>query len=113
MVYTPDVWVILEIKTPERTVYKVLAGWYGGYTQGDSWQANSGIVRVTRSKYRYLFEGYSGSVYSCSMGTEAFSGLTQQVYERFKKGVENLDDGSSVKRISMKTYLKRMKNAQS
>lgn len=44
-VYTPDEWVMLKIVSKEwGTLYKVFAGWQGGYTSGDSWKLSSGTV---------------------------------------------------------------------
>ena len=63
--YLPDNWVVLKIKEGklDSGFYKVLAGWSGGYTTGDSWRMNSGITRVEDHETYYSFYGYSGSVY--------------------------------------------------
>ena len=65
MKYTPDNWVIIEIPKEEKTYYKVLAGWSGGYLDGDSWRMNSGITSVEEDDEYYYFKGESGSVYKC------------------------------------------------
>ena len=62
--YTPDNWVILKIKGDDPH-YRVLAGWSGGYTTGDSWRMNSGITKVEETENSYLFYGSSGSCYKC------------------------------------------------
>lgn len=62
--YTPDNWVIIKIKGDDPH-YRVLAGWSGGYTTGDSWRMNSGIVRVEEDKEFFHFHGSSGSCYHC------------------------------------------------
>ena len=62
--HTPDNWVVIKVKGDDPH-YRVLAGWSGGYTTGDSWRMNSGIVSVEDSEDRLLFYGSSGSVYSC------------------------------------------------
>lgn len=62
--YTPDNWVIVKIKGDDPH-YRVLAGWSGGYTTGDSWRMNSGITSVERGSNGYKFYGYSGSCYEC------------------------------------------------
>ena len=75
--YTPDNWVVVKMKgdTPH---YRVLAGWSGGYLNGDSWRMNSGIVRVEEeiikynedySAHVYHFYGSSGSCYTCGKNT--------------------------------------------
>lgn len=74
--YTPDKWIILKIKGPKETLFKVLAGWSGSYLEGQSWKINSGISKVSMDGNYYLFEGYSGSVYKChknSYGTNMIS----------------------------------------
>lgn len=66
--YKPDNWVIIKIKGDDPH-YRVLAGWSGGYTTGDSWKMNSGIVSCQAfSDYAdyYVFAGSSGSEYRCS-----------------------------------------------
>jgi hypothetical protein len=62
--YTPDNWVVLffNTKTPH---YKVLAGWSGGYTTGDSWRMNSGITNITESQNHFYIKGSTGSIYEC------------------------------------------------
>jgi hypothetical protein len=82
MEYHPDVWIILKMSSEEYgDIYKILAGWYGGYLGGDSWQLNSGIESVTEESDDVIaFKGFSGSVYLCHKQTERFSGLTQSIY---------------------------------
>ena len=65
--YTPDNWVVLKIKPGKGMfpIYKVLAGWSGGYLQGDSWRMNSGITEVKQKGDYYEFYGHSGSCYKC------------------------------------------------
>lgn len=61
----PDNWVIIKLKG-EDPHYRVLAGWSGGYTTGDSWRLNSGITRVEEDEYHFRFYGSSGSCYVCN-----------------------------------------------
>lgn len=64
--YQPDRWVVLKLKMNDgRYLYKVLAGWSGGYTDGDNWRLNSGITKVKECENYFYFYGYSGSVYKC------------------------------------------------
>ena len=45
--YRPDEWVMLKINSPEwGTIYKVFAGWQGGFASGDSWKLSSGTVKA-------------------------------------------------------------------
>jgi len=65
-VYTPDNWVILEIKQEEQDpLYKLLTGVSGGYLDTGSWRINSGIESVEEHEDYYLFHGFSGSIYKC------------------------------------------------
>ena len=65
-IYKPNYWQILRITSPEGKVFhKVFATWTGGYTYGDSWKMNSGIVEVTYEDNIVTFKGYSGSLYQC------------------------------------------------
>lgn len=64
MSYIPDNWVVVKIHGDDPH-YKVLAGWSGGYTTGDSWRMNSGIVRVDETENAFLFYGSTGSCYDC------------------------------------------------
>ena len=62
--YTPDNWVVIKMDG-DKPHYRVLAGWSGGYLDGNSWKMNSGIVRVETDDDYYYFYGLSGSCYSC------------------------------------------------
>ena len=62
--HTPDNWVVIKINGDDPH-YRVLAGWSGGYTTGDSWKLNSGITEVDENGKSYSFKGSSGSVYTC------------------------------------------------
>lgn len=64
MVYTPDNWVVVRFKGDDPH-YRILAGWSGGYTTGDSWRMNSGITKVEETDDHFLFYGSSGSCYKC------------------------------------------------
>ena len=68
--YEPDNWVILEIEHEGSTFHKVLAGWSGGYLDGDTWRFNSGIERIVTNEHHYEIYGYSGSVYKVGKGSE-------------------------------------------
>ena len=67
----PDNWVIVKIKEDNDTYFfKVLAGWSGGYLDGDSWKLNSRIVKVEVHDNYYDFIGETGSVYRCHKSCE-------------------------------------------
>lgn len=96
--YTPDVWVMLKFDNSKTVVYKILAGWYGGYTTGDSWKLNSGVTHVEQDGDWYKFHGSSGSVYECHKNNYKLSGLTASILNKFYDDIEkaNLDIKLSV-----------------
>tara|TARA_R110000764_G_scaffold236580_1_gene331943 strand:- start:461 stop:781 length:321 start_codon:yes stop_codon:yes gene_type:complete len=91
--YSPDNWVVVKIMQPDQdTSYKVLAGWSGGYLDGDSWRFNSGITKVVCREEYVDFYGASGSVYQCPKGQYRLrmnnSGIWNQLKEKFGDIVE-------------------------
>lgn len=87
-IYTPDNWVVLKIKPSKGShpFYKVLAGWRGGYTQGDSWRMNSGITRVEQPGDGWiLFYGASGSCYECHENHYGLTMANSGVYNKLKE----------------------------
>jgi len=90
--YTPDNWVVLKITNEGETLYKVLAGWSGGYLDGDSWRMNSGITRVEDHETYYSFYGYSGSVYKVWKDRYrirmSMAGIYNKLKEQFGDAVE-------------------------
>ena len=65
MNYTPDNWVVIKLDDGVDPHYRVLAGWSGGYTTGNTWRINSGITKVEEDDGYYNFSGSSGSTYRC------------------------------------------------
>jgi hypothetical protein len=82
--YTPTCWVILKIKHNAETTFKVLAGWSGGYLDGDTWRCNSGITKVEFNDPCYTFHGYSGSTYVCHKRSETMMMSIAGVYDKMK-----------------------------
>lgn len=94
-VYIPDNWVVVKLKGDDPH-YRVLAGWSGGYTSGDSWRMNSGIVRVEESSETFEtndriyiveyfdFYGSSGSCYSCNKRAYGLRMNTAGVWKRLQ-----------------------------
>lgn len=87
--HTPDNWVVVKITTEKETLYKVLAGWSGGYLSGDIWQLNSGIVRVEEEGDYYLFYGYSGSCYRCHKKAYCLRGNTSGIWNSLKERLKD------------------------
>lgn len=72
---TPHNWVIIKLPDLDggNPLYKVFASWAGGYTDGDRWKLNSGIVKVDEDEDFYYFFGYSGSSYKCHKKAYGFA----------------------------------------
>lgn len=84
MEYTPDNWVILKIKGDEPH-YRVLAGWSGGYTTGDSWRMNSGITSLEEAKNHFDFKGSSGSIYKCHKNSYGLRLNNEHIWRKMKE----------------------------
>ena len=64
--YIPDKWVVVKITSDKSPpIHKVFACWYGGYLGSDSWKLNSGITRAYEEGQCFMFDGSSGSTYTC------------------------------------------------
>jgi hypothetical protein len=83
-VYWPDSWVMIKMTHNDQTFYKVLVGWSGGYTQGDSWRLNSGVDHVERVNKQYRFYGASGSCYICHEDAYGLRMSTAGVWNKMK-----------------------------
>lgn len=62
--HTCDNWVVIKINS-DTPHYRVLIGTSGGYTTGDGWRMNSGIVSVREEGEYLFFAGATGSEYQC------------------------------------------------
>ena len=90
--YTPDKWVMLKFTHKGQDVYKILASFYGGYLDGDSWKLNSGVTKVEEDDNYYYFHGYSGSVYACHKEAYGMSMYAMSIYNKFLKQVGESED---------------------
>lgn len=85
MIYTPDNWILVRLYSPEHgETFRVLAGWYGGYTGGDSWRMSSGVVKEEDCGNYIDFHNHSGSVYRCYKQVQGMSRYTSDVFASFK-----------------------------
>ena len=83
--YCPDRWVVLKLEPKDDdTKYRLFGGWYGGYLNGDSWRANSGIIKIVEQETHYEVYGTSGSIYKCAKGCEGLSGYMSSVLNSFQ-----------------------------
>lgn len=84
--YNPNVWVVVKIHPPgHKMYYRILAGWYGGYLDGDSWKMSSGIVKVVDQETHFEVYNESGSLYNCHKEAERTSFYTQGIFESYKQ----------------------------
>lgn len=88
--YYPDNWVVLKIKPSKdaKPFYKVLAGWSGGYLNGDSWRMNSGITSVVEENKSFEFYGESGSCYVCRKGAYRLTMANAGIYNQLNENQE-------------------------
>jgi len=78
--YTPDRWVMVEATSSKgESVRKILASWYGGFANGDSWKLSSGIVDAIDHGDHIEFPQHSGSVYFCGKGNYGMSMYTNSI----------------------------------
>lgn len=90
--YFPDAWVMVEIKTPDNEpIRKVLAGWSGGYLDGDSWKLSSGVTETEEDGDYYVFTNYSGSVYRCHKESQRLIMITSGILQSYQEQVKELD----------------------
>lgn len=107
--YYPDKFSILKITSPTLgiLIYKVLGGWNGSFTTGESWRLNSGIesvkVQQTPEYLEYEFYGYSGSVYNCADITEGFTSMSYNALQDYIEKVKG--SGVSIELITLKDFL--------
>ena len=98
--YTPDCWTLVKFDFSGESIVKVLAGWYGGYTGGDSWRLSSGVESVTQDGDWWLVKNHSGSTYRCHKDNEKMSGLMMGVLRRMQTS-----DVVSVTELKMEDYV--------
>jgi hypothetical protein len=98
MVNTPDAWVIVKIEHRglENPLYKVVAGWNGGYLHGNSWRVNSGITSVEEWEDYFVFHGASGSNYTCHKLRYGMKVCNYPGLERLRGALERVDGTAEV-----------------
>jgi hypothetical protein len=103
--YVPDCWVLVRLESEEfGVVNKILASFYGGYPQGNSWKLSSGIISVEHSDDVYTISLTSGSTYICYENSERLAGMAENVYNDFLRQLEGTE--STIKIVSMDDYFK-------
>lgn len=98
--YSPDKWVIVEIKHKDGDTHRrVLGSWYGGFTRGDSWRMSSGIEEVIDEGDCYKVINTSGSTYWCVKGCEGMSAYSMGVLATYQKQMS--EDGGSIEVVEL------------
>jgi hypothetical protein len=99
--YHPDRWVILKITNPDIVVYKVFAGWHGGFASSESWKLSSGIVKVIQNGTEYEIHNESGSVYFCNKQAEGITAYMSSLYANWSY---QIPENVAIEIISMVEY---------
>jgi hypothetical protein len=108
--YHPDSWKIVVIDSAKHgKVYKVLASWYGGFVQGDSWKLSSGIESVSYENGIYTMPQSSGSVYMLHENCEHISGIMGGVFSSFAKQAEESEGAFTITMLEMADLLEAFK----
>lgn len=100
--YTPDQWVLLLIESDTVRVVKILSGWHGGYTQGDSWRLSSGVTKMIEHETEYEIHNESGSIYHCQKTCEGMTGMTASMLENWNN--QNKDGKYKLEVLNAKEY---------
>jgi hypothetical protein len=105
-VYVPDTWVILKLtgEAVDGVLYKVFAGWYGGFADGDRWKMNSGITNFTEYGEYVEFDGYSGSIYRANKHNETLSTHQHSVLVNISSNC--MEEGVSIQVIPYTEFAK-------
>jgi hypothetical protein len=113
MNYYPDYWQVVSVQEKgKKPVYKVFATFVGGYTEGDVWRLNSGIVGVTRvtteNTDRLHFAGESGSQYACPLNEGCYRTnlFSESILRRLVEDAKDI--GVEVKVLPFDTDFERL-----
>lgn len=103
MNYEPNYWQVIKIVRDKETIYKLFGTWYGGYTSGDSWRLNSGIMKVEKEGHFLYFYGFSGSFYTV-VNSENLYRTTSYSQSILNNMIENsMKAGVSIEILPFKT----------
>ena len=101
--YTPDTWSILLFDSPTYgKIFKVFGGWYGGFTQGDSWKLSSGMKDLVDEGDFYSSMQESGSIYQLYKNSEKLSGYQLGIFAGWVEQMK--EKGGSAVIVDAKGY---------
>ena len=85
--YNPDKWALANFTFEKENAeeIKVVATWYGGYLDGDSWRFSSGVTKIEEDENFYLFHNNSGSIYKCHKKAEGMGSYTAMIFRNYEK----------------------------
>ena len=86
--YFPDSWVVVKVKS--TGVYKILAGWSGGYSNADSWRTNDGITKVEDGEEEWRFYIEDSSCYYLPKEGYSMRRSVSVIYNKIETDVELL-----------------------
>ena len=94
--YNPELWCIVKTTNAEKTdtTYKVLASWYGGFLDGDSWNLSSGTKSAKLNGEFVDLLQYSGSTYRVHKNNYGISGYTSGIFASWMADEELSNYGS-------------------
>lgn len=101
--YTPDRWVLLKMETPEETFYRILAGWHGSFSWGESWKLSSGVETFEDRDTLYTSEQTSGSIYHCLKKSEGMSSYMFTVLKGLQR--QAIEAGCDISLIDAEAYM--------
>lgn len=91
-VYTPDCWELVKITNDAgESHYRVIAGWFGGYTGSDSWKLSSGILSATLKDDVYVFPQFSGSTYVGHKSIRRLNSMTARILQSYAESGLNIE----------------------
>ena len=106
--YAPDTWSILLFDSPTYgKIHKVFGGWYGGFTQGDSWKLSSGMKDLVDEGDFYSSLQESGSIYQLYKNSEKLSVYQLGILAGWELQLK--EQGVTIKVVSPEEYIEFIK----
>lgn len=95
--YFPDSWVLVDYSEQAgKPCYSVLAGWRGGYLDGDSWKRSSPIVSWAEYDEEIVCKVESGSVYCLRKSGVGYTGMTAGIVGQLEGKLNVVDEYNEI-----------------